>query len=93
MIVHWVRVLAILMLTTAGIAVPAAAQDGSPAGKTDPEKAAQDALQKETDAFVKRLQEQGAFDDEAKAFVTKVALQKLRQTPDQRRQRRLAGGE
>jgi hypothetical protein len=93
MIVHWVRVLAILMLTTAGIAAPVAAQDGSPAGKTDPEKAAQDALQKETDAFVKRIQEQGAFDDEAKAFVTKVALQKLRQTPDQRRQRRLAGGE
>lgn len=93
MIVHWVRVLAILMLTTAGIAAPAAAQDGSPAGKTDSEKAAQDALQKETDAFVKRLQEQGAFDDDAKAFVTKVALLKLRQTPDQRRQRRLAGGE
>lgn len=103
MIVHWVRVLAILMLTTAGIAAPAAAQDGSPAGKTDSEKAAQekaaqekaaqDALQKETDAFAKRLQEQGAFDDDAKAFVTKVALLKLRQTPDQRRQRRLAGGE
>jgi hypothetical protein len=93
MIVHWVRVLAILMLVVAGVAAPATAQDGSPAGKTDPEKAAQDALQKETDAFVKRIQEQGAFDDEAKAFVTKVALQKLRQTPDQRRQRRLAGGE
>ena len=93
MIVHWVRVLAILMFVVAGVAAPATAQDGSPAGKTDPEKAAQDALQKETDAFVKRIQEQGAFDDEAKAFVTKVALQKLRQTPDQRRQRRLAGGE
>ncbi|MFM7205657.1 MAG: hypothetical protein ACKO4T_03160, partial [Planctomycetaceae bacterium] len=82
-----IRLVAAMTVTL--IATVAFAQDGG--GKADPaEKAAQDELQKETDTFVKALQERGEFDEAAKSFVTKVALQKLRQTP---KQRRLAGGD
>jgi hypothetical protein len=79
-----------LALASAGAAESVRAQEAPPAGKTDPEKSAQDKLQKQTDAFAKKLLESGSFDDEAKAFVTKVALQKLRQQPEERR---LVGGE
>lgn len=77
--------LAASVICAIGAAPPVSAQDAPPAAKTGPDKVAADELQKETDAFVKGLQERPQFADDAKAFVTKVALRKLRQTPEQRR--------
>jgi len=69
-----------------GIAPTALAQQASPAAaKVAPEKTAVDDLAKQIDALAKGLEERGALDDAAKEFITKVALKKLRQVPDQRR--------
>lgn len=84
------RLLTAFVLGAAGLILPARAQNAPPAAKTSPEKAAADDLQKEADAFAKGVAEQSSLDDTAKVFVTKVALRKLRQAPDQRR---LVGGE
>jgi len=76
---------AVVVLGAAGAALPARAQTAPPAAKSSPEKTAADELQRETDAFVKGVQERPALDDAAKAFITKFALRKLRQAPEQRR--------
>lgn len=77
--------LAPVVLGAAVAAIPARAQDSPATAKSAPEKVAADELQKETEAFAKGLQERSEFDEAAKAFVTKVALRKLRQSPEQRR--------
>lgn len=80
-----IRLLAALVICTSSVMLQTRAQDAPSAAKVSADKAAADDLQKAADAFAKGIQERAEFDDAAKAFVTKVALRKLRQTPELRR--------
>lgn len=80
-----IRLPAALVICTTCVMLHTKAQDAPSAAKASADKVAADDLQKATDAFAKALQERAEFDDAAKAFVTKVALRKLRQTPEVRR--------
>lgn len=73
-----------LLLIAGAVMVPAPAQEAPAAGKADPDKAAQDDLLKQADSFAKGLQDKTTLDDDAKAFITGVALQKLRQSRSRR---------